>query len=132
MTTTAQAQFITSLRNSDILTMRDDYQWSTEQVAFEIAGGRIKEYRAAHPGVGRADAREALMADPEIIAAAERIREEDWAATVADQTVDITTLTTFEASALIDRLKIFAYPTIHGFGSDTMSTGAAAKIRDRA
>ncbi|WP_066584747.1 hypothetical protein [Corynebacterium provencense] len=132
MTTTAQAKFIEDLRNTDTLTMRDDYQWSVEQIAFEIAGGRIKEYRAAHPGVGRADAREALMADPEIIAAAERIRDEDWAANVTDQTCDLSTLTTSEASALIDRLKISYYPTIHGYGADSMAPGAAAKIRARA
>ena len=33
MTTTAQADFITSLRNTDLLTARDAYQWSTAEAS---------------------------------------------------------------------------------------------------
>lgn len=61
MTTTAQADFITSLRNTDLLTARDAYQWSTAEIAAAmVSPTEIREYRTANPDAGRKEAREAL------------------------------------------------------------------------
>ena len=106
--TAAQIRYISDLR-ADLThaadeERRDAQQYSVEVIADAVRRLAIRDYRSAH-GVRGAAAREACPMDDAMVARAERLRDAEWAERVADHTVDPTTLTKAEASALIDRLK---------------------------
>lgn len=129
MTTTAQAQLIEDLRNTDMLTMRDDYQYTITEIASAlVTPDAIREYRATHPGAGRADAKSALISEQ--MDTATRLRDEDWDTLVTAQTCSTASLTTAQASDLIDQLKtILDAETLHGYQSTILIDGRAIRAR---